>query len=239
MTDLQLPSTPKHLTCANLRSNEDDASEKGTVHESQSIGSVWLCLKSWNLVTTQSLSENDPISEIPVELNSEQQYATPQQISVPRRKLRPAPDGAMRQVCISALNCLSDNNMFRQTCREVGDRGQSVLSVMMLFWLIPVHNNIKQHMCLFYFQQPFFGTSLSILYYRLLCNWKKVLGIGVYTSENAQKGWKELAFWEQNIAGSFLNLIRKDSVSGSSIFFYCVFSKTCVKDGWGSKIGQV
>lgn len=51
---------------------------------------------------------------------------------------------------------------------------------------------IKQHMCLFYFQQPFFVTSLSILYCRLLCNWKKVLGIGVYTSENAQKGLERI-----------------------------------------------
>lgn len=111
--------------------------KRGFAHELQTIGSLWLCLKSWNLVTTQSLSENDQISE----LNSEQQCATPQQISVLHRKLSPAPNGAMRQVCSSAPNCLSDNNMFRQTCGEGGGRGQSVLSVMMLFWLIPVHNN--------------------------------------------------------------------------------------------------
>lgn len=54
-----------------------------------------------------------------------------------------------------------------------------------------------------------------------------------------KRGWKELEFWKQNIAGSFLDVITKDFVSSSLAFFPCVFSKMQVNDGWHGKIRQV
>lgn len=63
--------------------------KRGFVHELQGMGSLWFCLKSWNLVTTQSLNEIDQISEITLKLNSEQQCTTPQQISASQIRTSP------------------------------------------------------------------------------------------------------------------------------------------------------
>lgn len=107
---------------------------------------------------------------------------------------------------------------------KVGAQDNLVLSVMMLFWLVPLSLIIEQHRYLFSFQNWCFVASFSNLSCRLLCNWKHYNKRFEFTQARMLKrGWKNFEFWKENIAGSFQNLIKKDSVTGSSAF-HCIFN---------------